>query len=744
MVKDDFSPFKRHSGWFSQRAVSSGLDAHPGDIEAHWAAMKDKPWDESMLRWECLGPFNISGRMTALIVHPDDPLRLYAGAAAGGVWTSGDGGITWQTNWPKWFSQNIGALAFDGRDPKTIYCATGEANISPDCYPGSGLYVSRDRGASWEELATAEDHALPRRIGALASSPHTPGLLYLGGVNLDENLPGGLYRSIDGGKTWAREDGPSRNNYWCHSLAIHPDGTVFAGLEMQGWQSGVYRFEGGTFKQLHGRLPDGDKTGRISLALAPSDPDTIYALISDPLGKEVLGVYRSRNRGELWTEIGGSEFAGEDQGCYNSAIAVHPQKSDLVVCGLNDLHITLDGGAMWERASHWDADQGTPKYVHGDQHAIVMPGGDSIYAANDGGIAFSGDLGKSWNDRGKGLVTTMFYDIDVSPVNGKILGGGAQDNGSLVSGVTENAGEFLRVLDGDGAWMVFDPEQETHVFGSKSDIHIFRHSASKHWGSDFWEEVSPKALKQSEHHQVAIAVLAIAPDDGHKLWAGSRRLWVTTNDGREWTPRSPEFDGTAITAIEIPAAAPGHVLVGTKRGGIFRSLDDGNTWSGDLSGPEIPARVITRIETHPRKASRVVVTIGGTGSISKRVPRARAYDAPPITSGSESFPHVYLSDDGALTWRAIDAAGMPGVAYHAAVFETHEPYRLFVANDCGVWMTLDLNEWIDVSMTLPNAMISDLVYHHRDRTLTAATYGRGIWRASIPRHDDANNAEVKR
>jgi len=164
---------------------------------------------------------------------------------------------------------------------------------------------------------------------------------------------------------------------------------------MRGWQTGIYRCDKGdpkTWKQLHDRLPSGDLTGRISLAIAPSQPDTIFALVSDPLGSEVLGVYRSRSRGDRWTEIGGTEFAAEDQGCYNNAIAVHPSNPDTVACGLNDIHITTDGGATWDRASHWDADEGTAQYVHGDQHAIVFLGDKTIYAANDGGVSVS----KTW------------------------------------------------------------------------------------------------------------------------------------------------------------------------------------------------------------------------------------------------------------------------------------------------------------------------------------------------------------
>lgn len=732
MVNDEFSTFKRHSAWFSQRASQTLHEVPASDLKDYWIRRGQSAWDDKLPHWECAGPFNIGGRVTTLIAHPIHPRRLWAGAAAGGVWSSHDGGANWKSCWPNWASPNIGALAMDPADPNVIYCATGEANLSPDCYPGTGLYLSRDGGAQWELLAAADTQNLPRRIGALLPSKLTPGVLYLGGVTHDEQHPAGLYTSPDGGQTWRREDGPSASNYWCHSLVEHPHGFVLAGLELGGAQTGIWRSGAdGVWKQLHGGLPDGDKTGRISLAMARSRPDTVYALVANRVGDEVLGVFRSRNGGERWEDVGAGYFSGEGQGCYNNSIAVHPEEPDTLVCGLNDIHISRDGGGTWQRASHWDADEGSSQYVHSDQHAILLPGGKLLYAANDGGVAASEDLGETWETRTRGLVNTMFYDIDVAAGNGKMFGGGAQDNGSLVAGVTEKEGDFLRVLGGDGAWMAFAPDDENHVVGSRSDIHIFRHTAARHWSADYWEEISPQGMKENEHHQNAIAVLAMDPAHPRTLWVGSRRLWRATRDGRDWQAISPELDGSAITAIEIPPVAPEQVWAGTRNGGIFRSLDGGETWSGDLSGPEIPARVITRIESHPRKASHLVVTIGGTGMISRAMPRARRHGAAPITSGAEKIAHVFLSEDGGRLWRPVDAPEMPDVAYHAAVFETHQPYRLFVANDCGVWMTEDFAAWTDVSTTLPNAMVSDLVYHHRDRSLTAATYGRGVWRVIL-------------
>ena len=666
-------------------------------------------------QWECVGPTNIGGRITCLAYHPTHPERIWAGAAGGGVWQSKDAGQTWQSCWNDQDILNIGSLAVDPRNADTIYCGTGEANLSSDCYPGVGLYDSRDGGRTWQLLASAERTGIPRGIGVIAIDPFDSKHLLIGGVGYAEvsqekNSFGGMYASFDSGVTWERETFISTQNYWCHSIVFHPGkkGIIFATFTEQGARSGIWRSTDGgkNWQHLTTGLPDPALFGRTSLAISPSKPEVLYAFAADESSESsdlLLGVFRSANGGDTWKIISGNHFAKEGQISYNNTIAVHPTDPNYIICGGVDLHLTTNAGKSWRHVTHWDLERGQPKYAHSDHHAVLMPTKvpGLVYDANDGGMDLSEDGGQHWKNRSNGLAVTMFYDLDVAPGNGLVFGGGAQDNGTVITKIG-SAGSFFQIYEGDGGWIVFDPLDAGHVYCSVYNLDIRRFRGKVH------KNVSPPASKD-EQNSVWMCFIALDPSDSNTVFTGSYRVWRTRNDGENWHVVSPSLDGSSISAIEVAAANPKRVYVATENGGFFRSLDGGDRWSPNLSSSMLPGHTITRLESHPKDANIIYATVANFG-----------------------HSHVYRTRDGGLTWEDVDNGQLPDVPHHVAVIRADDLDKVYVGNDAGVFV-LDTvaGRWMSLTMNLPNAMVVDLVYHETDGTLSAATYGRSIWRLRL-------------
>lgn len=674
-----------------------------------------------MAQWELVGPTNVGGRMTSVACVPKKPQTIWAGAAGGGVWKSDDGGLTWRGLWYSQPTLNIGSIAVDPGNPAIIYCGTGEANLSADSYPGVGLFRSSDGGDTWQILAPADTAGIPTRIGCLAVDPFDSTHLCLGGVTHSEGGNDGMFVSHNGGLSWGRLNFPGTGPYRCHAIVFHPNvpNTLFATVAARGTQSGIWKSTdgGASWTQLKKGLPSTEKIGRTSLAIAPSRPSVMYAL-SSTQKDAVLGIFRSDNGGDSWTNIAGTHFVREGQMSYGNAIAVHPTNPDHVLCGGVDLHLTQDAGKTWVRATKWDAPRGKPRYAHADHHCLLMPVDQPglVYDMNDGGMDVSTDGGLTWTNRSNGLAVSMFYDVDVAQSDGRMFGGGLQDNGTnvtLAGQITTVDGtvvmlsgkpdDFVEITGGDGGWMIIDPQNTEHFYTTSQNMTVNRFRKS-----DGWADASPPA-HQDEANAVWMVFLEFDPKNPRTVFAGGLRVWRTRDDGNNWSAVSPVLDGSAISAVEIAEADSQRVYVGTEKGGIYRSLDGGDSWSEDLASPTLPGFTITRILTSPTNAQIVYATVANF--------RAR---------------HVFRSSDGGLTWTDIDRGQLPDVPHHAIAIPRAKPSTLYVCSDAGVHVSRDAgNTWKSLTGNLPTVPIVDLVYHEADGTLTAASYGRSLWRLKV-------------
>jgi photosystem II stability/assembly factor-like uncharacterized protein len=655
--------------------------------------------------WQEAGPTNIGGRTTSIIAHPANPDNIIVGAAGGGVWTSNDGGKSWVGRWHKQPSLNIGSLAFAPLDPETVYCGTGEANLSADSHPGIGLFRSLDFGITWQMLAAADANGLPKRIGAIAVDPNDSSRVLIGGVNHVPATPTGMFASVDSGVSWTHVP-IIGSPYRCHAIIFHPAraGWVFAAIDNAGGaQSGIWRSKnhGSSWTRLSSGLPAGFSFDRASLAIAPSAPDAIYSLVSTR-NSAVLGVFRSTDGGDNWTNVAGTHFANERQMSYNNTIAVHPTNANHLVCGGVDIHRTTDGGTTWTTVTKWHVKRGNSDYAHADQHCMVMPASRAglVYAVNDGGLDVSTDGGQTWENRSAGLATNMFYDLELARSEPKFYGGGAQDNGTVVT-FDATPGGFTEIMGGDGGWLVIDPENPfQHMYANVQFMRLFR------FRSPDWTDVSPP---ENSSDKPWMAFTVMDPADSNTVYSGSNAVWKTTNDGGNWNRVSPRFDGSPITALEVCRADSKRIYVATENGNIFKSEDGGGSWSQNLSNTTIPGFTITRIKASPDDADRVFVTVANFG-----------------------VTHVFRSDDAGANWTDVDSGELPDVPHHSIAISESQPNKIFVANDVGVFVSSNAGgAWRNLTGNLPNVPVVDLMHHDATNTLLAATYGRSIWKIEL-------------
>jgi photosystem II stability/assembly factor-like uncharacterized protein len=713
---------KKRTAWFKARAAwprrePSALSLVGARSHAE-IALAPQP---GAAQWELVGPTNVGGRMTSVGCAPKKPNTIWAGAAGGGVWKSDDGGRQWRGLWHNQPTLNIGSIAVDPTNPAIVYCGTGEANLSADSYPGVGIFRSTDGGDSWQILAPSDTTGIPTRIGCLVVDPFDTTHLCLGGVTHTTGGSDGMFISRDGGLSWGRQTFAGSGPYRCHAIVFHPTirDTLFATITARGAQSGIWKSTNGgaSWTHLRSGLPSPDQIERTSLAIAASQPSVIYA-ISSAEDESVLGVFRSNDGGGHWTGIAGKYFVREEQMSYGNTIAVHPANPDHVLCGGVNLHLTRDGGKSWVRTTNGDAGRGTKHYAHSDHHCLLMPAEQPglVYDMNDGGMDVSTDGGLTWTNRSNGLAVGMFYDVDVAQSDGRMFGGGMQDNGSNVTLVGEittdtektltlsgKPGDFIEVTGGDGGWMLIDPKNTGHLYTTSQNMTVnrFRKSVG-------WTDASPPA-KKSERDAVWMVILEFDPEDSRTVFAGGLRVWRTRDDGNHWLAVSPALDGSPISAVEIAQADSKTVYVGTENGGIFRSLNGGNSWSGDLAGPVLPGFTITRILTSPANAQIVYATVANFNA-----------------------RHVFRSKDGGQTWTDIDRGQLPDVPHHAIAIPSAKPMTLYVCSDAGVYVSTDAgNSWKSLTRNLPTVPMVDLVYHDADGTLTAASYGRSIWRLKV-------------
>ncbi len=693
--------------------------------------LDEKLW--SGMKWRLVGPFR-GGRAVAIEGVPGEPNTYYFGGVAGGVWKTTDGGANWQPIFDKGnANSSIGAIAVAPSDHNIIYAGTGESDLRGNVTYGEGVYKSVDGGKNWQNVGLKDS----RHIGALIVNPENPDIVFVAALGhaFGPNKERGVFRTTDGGKTWAKVLGKDENTGAIDVVFDpHNPNALFAALwqvRRQPWTfssggpgSGLYRSTdgGNTWQELKGHgLPDGI-LGRIGVSVSGADSNTVYAIIEAKDG----GIFRSTDGGENWKKVN-DDGRFRQRAWYFSKIYADPRSAETVYVLNTGLFRSVDGGKNFTLLPA----------RHGDHHGLWIDpkNPERIGNANDGGASISNDGGKTWTTLNN-QPTAQFYHVSVDNAFPYHIYGAQQDNSNV--GIASYSDEgaigrenWFQAGGGECGFVVPDP-RDWHIIYSNSEAYIDRYD--KRTGQS--EDISVWPLDVSGHGAVDlihrfqwVSPLLLSPHNPDVLYMSGEAVFKSTDHGHSWKQISPdltrndkskqqasggpitkditsvEYYDTIFALAESPLKQ-GTLWAGTDDGLVHVTTDDGAHWTKVT--PSMPEwSTVSNIDPSSFDANSACIA----------VERHRLDDLK---------PYIYKTNNLGKSWTAI-ANGIPEGAFVRAVRE--DPKRrglLYAGTEQGVYVSFDDGaHWQSLQMNLPRSPVRDLVV--KDDDLVVATHGRSFW-----------------
>ena len=710
---------------------------------ASFAAPAQTPTQKiiSKMEWRNIGPF-IGGRVVAVAGVPSNPNLFYMGGVQGGVWRSTDYGLNWENisdGKIAGVGSPIGALDVSLSNPRVIYAGTGESDLRGDFDTGDGIYKSTNAGKTWEYAGLRETHT----TSAIAIHPTDSNIVYAGSMGhvFKPNPERGVFKTTDGGKTWNKvlfvDDSTGAIN-----VVMDPTNprVVYASMwQMQrvpwkltsgGPGSGLYKTtDGGAHWTNIAKNPGfaAGPLGRIGVAVAPSNPRVLYAIVQAHEG----GVFRSTDGGASWKRMN-SQMKLRQRAFYYMNIYADPKNSKVAYAPqVEGLLKSTDAGVTWKAL----------RPPHGDNHIVwVNPHHPEILLeGNDGGATVSTDGGKTWSSE-RNQPTGQYYHVALDDQFPYHVYGAAQDEGAFeIPSASPNGfigeGDLMGVASGESTFVAPLPGNPNVTFGGAYNSALFRLDNSTGEGRNVspWPNYYSGASSAENKYRFGWThPVMFSPANSKELLVTAQVVFSSLDQGQTWKVLSGDLtrndkstqgptggpidlDATGVETfpdIASLAVSPinGDVMwAGSADGLVHVTTNHGVSWSA-VTPPELPQWTqISSIE-----ASHVAP---GTAYLS-----ANRY------MWDDFHPYVYKTTDYGAHWTSMNA-GIPEDQYVFAVRQDpREPRVLFAGTRSTAYVSLDGGaQWQPLTLNLPGVQVHDLAVDARQGQVVAATHGRAFW-----------------
>ncbi|WP_109302742.1 glycosyl hydrolase [Aquimarina sp. AU474] len=688
------------------------------------------------LEYRLIGPFR-GGRSAAVTGVPGKPNLFYFGATGGGVWKTTDGGRTWGNISDGFFGGSIGSIAVSKSDPNVIYVGGGEKTLRGNVSSGYGVWKSVDAGKTWVQSGLPKSRHIPR----IAIHPTDPNIVYAGvlGNIYKPTQDRGVYKSIDGGKTWAKVLFANQNA-GAVDLTLDPNNPriLYAStwnarrtpysLSSGGNGSALWKSSdsGQTWKEISKNKGFAkDTLGIIGVTVSPVDSERVWAIVEN---KEKGGVYRSDDGGETWSLLN-SERSLRQRAWYYTRIYADSQDKDVVYVVNVSYHKSKDGGKNFS----------SYRAPHGDHHDLwIAPENPKrMIMGDDGGAQITYDGGETWSTY-HNQPTSQFYRVTTDNSFPYRIYVAQQDNSTIrinhrSTGTSISENDWERTAGGESAHIAVDPKNNDVVYGGSYDGFLTRvnHKTESIRSISVWPDnpMGHGAEDMKYRFQWNFPIL-FSKHNPNKLYTFSNHVHVTENEGQSWDVISPDLtrndpeklkssggpitqDNTSVeyyctifAAAESPVKE-GVLWVGSDDGLIHISQDGGTSWNNVTPKGMPEWMMINSIE--PSIFNEGTCYIAGTRYKS-----------------GDFAPYLYKTTNFGKSWTKITNGINPE---HFTRVLREDPKRkglLYAGTETGMYISFnDGANWQAFQLNLPIVPITDLTI--KENNLVVATQGRSLW-----------------